>query len=94
MKNIEDRELEIIWDDDAVTRATYRDLRLACPCATCVNEWTGERMLDPAKIDANVRPKSLAWMGNYAVKFNWSDGHDTGIYTFAKLREVADGAQR
>lgn len=88
MKNVEDRELEITWDGGAVTAIAYRDLRAACPCASCVNEWTGERMLDPTTIDPAVKPASLSLVGNYAVKFAWSDGHDTGIYTYAKLREL------
>jgi DUF971 family protein len=29
---------------------------------------------------------SVGRVGNYALRFVWSDGHDTGLYTFAKLR--------
>lgn len=90
MKNIDDRAIEITWDDDAVTRASYHHLRSSCPCAACVNEWTGERVLDPAKVDPLVKPKSLSFVGNYAVKFTWTDGHDTGIYTFPKLRQLTE----
>ncbi|MEK8023930.1 MAG: DUF971 domain-containing protein, partial [Candidatus Hydrogenedentota bacterium] len=76
LKNVEDRELEITWDDGVVTTALYRDLRAACPCAACVNEWTGERTLDPAAVNPAVKPASVSLMGNYAVKFEWNDGHD------------------
>lgn len=88
MKNVDDRELEVVWEDDLVTRIRYSDLRAECPCAVCVDEWTGKRILRDDSIEADVRPISIALVGNYAVKFNWSDGHSTGIYTFERLREI------
>jgi DUF971 family protein len=27
-------------------------------------------------------------VGRYAIRFHWSDGHSTGIYTFEQLREL------
>ncbi len=45
-----DQILELTWPDNRVDRLLYRFLRSECPCATCRNEWTGERMLDPASI--------------------------------------------
>ena len=88
LKNLEDRELEITWDDGAITFASYHSLRSACPCAHCVNEWTGERTLDPATVRPDVKPDSVSFIGNYAIKFTWSDAHDSGIYMFTKLRDL------
>jgi len=62
-----------------------RDLRLACPCAACVEEMTGRPLLDQAAVPADVRPLSLALVGAYGLRVNWSDGHGTGIYTFERL---------
>jgi len=62
-----------------------RPLRLACPCAACIEEMTGRPLLDPGTIDADVRPLSVALVGAYGIKVEWSDGHDTGIYTFERL---------
>jgi ATP-binding protein involved in chromosome partitioning len=62
-----------------------RPLRLACPCAGCVEEMSGRRLLDPAAVPEDVRPISLALVGAYGLKVRWSDGHDTGIYTFERL---------
>jgi DUF971 family protein len=35
-----------------------------------------------------VRPLSIDSVGRYAIRFHWSDGHSTGIYTFEHLREL------
>ena len=65
-----------------------RALRLACPCAECVEEMTGRPMLDPSRVAADIRPLQLELVGSYALRVRWSDGHGTGLFTWAKLREV------
>ena len=70
-----------------------RQLRLACPCAACINEMTGEPLLDPTAIPPDVKPRSIALVGAYGVRVGWSDGHDTGIYGFARLL-ASCGCQR
>jgi DUF971 family protein len=82
-----DRVLQITWPDrtDALP---FRFLRGECGCAQCVNEWTGERMLDPATIPEDVAPERMELVGNYAVRIHWSDGHSSGLYTWERLREL------
>lgn len=65
-----------------------RPLRLACPCAACVEEMSGRPLLDPATVPMDIRPVRLSLVGAYGLKVAWSDGHDTGIYTFAHLHAV------
>jgi len=65
-----------------------RPLRLACPCAGCVEEATGHPLLDPAGVPHDVRPLRLSLVGAYGLRIDWSDGHGTGIYTFDRLRAV------
>ena len=55
------------------------EVRSECPCATCRNEWTGERMLDPASIPGDLKLTGMDNIGTYAVQFAWSDGHSSGI---------------
>ncbi len=82
------RELEIAWADGAVGRVEVRALRLACGCAVCVDEWSGEGRLDPATVPEDVHPVKLEAVGRYAVQIEWSDGHSSGIYPFVRLREL------
>lgn len=65
-----------------------RALRLACPCAECVEEMTGQPILDPARVAADIKPMQLELVGSYALRVRWSDGHATGLFTWAKLHEV------
>ncbi len=83
-------ELVVTWTDNHVSRYAYRLLRQRCPCAMCVHEWTGERLLDPSKVAPDVRPKEVARVGAYALRFTWSDGHSTGIYPFPLLRGLCE----
>jgi len=83
-------EIGIAWEDGREDFLPAREVRLACPCAECVDEITGERTLDPAAVPADVRP--LAWepVGNYAVAFRWSDGHSSGFYPHDLLRRLGE----
>jgi ATP-binding protein involved in chromosome partitioning len=64
------------------------ELRLACPCAMCIDEMTGRPLLQPASVPTDIRPLSIALVGTYGLRIAWSDGHGTGIYTFDRLREL------
>jgi DUF971 family protein len=83
-----DRELTIRWSDGGSTGYTAPQLRRSCPCAGCINEWTGEKMLDDRKIpdDLTFAPPEL--VGRYALTFRFSDGHDSGIYSFDYLHKL------
>ena len=81
-------EVSLKWSDDTESNFTAAQLRRACPCAGCVNEWTGEKMLDPAKIADDLTFNKIALVGRYALNFNFSDGHETGIFSFKYLRGV------
>lgn len=83
------RRLRIRWQDGVETEHEPRDLRLRCPCAACVDEMTGQRMLVPEMVDPDVYPLEIHYVGRYALQFVWSDGHSTGIYPFEYLRRLA-----
>ena len=77
----------IEWDRRGDRRFhAARTLRLACPCAGCVEEMSGRPLLDPARVPMDVKPLGIELVGAYGIRIRWSDGHDTGIYTFERLR--------
>jgi len=84
------RALRIDWADGASFDYPVRPLRIACACAHCVDEWTGANLLDPDSVPEDVHPVAVRSVGRYAIQIDWSDGHGTGIYTFERLRELAD----
>ncbi len=82
--------LHMTWHDRHESVYDPVHLRLACNCAHCVSEITGERLIRLEDIDAGIKPKEMRPVGRYGVIFEWSDGHSTGIYTFARLRELCE----
>ena len=85
------RRLCITWGDGVKSVYEVRELRLACGCAHCVDEWTGEERLEAGSVPDDVHPLSVESVGRYAIAIRWSDGHDSGIYPFDRLRRLAGG---
>jgi ATP-binding protein involved in chromosome partitioning len=84
------RTLSLLWEDGQQGHFDVRDLRLACPCALCVEEMSGRALLDPSKVRPDVAPVTLTSVGSYGITIKWSDGHSTGIYSFESLRALAE----
>ncbi len=89
-----DGMMNIIWQDGTHLAYNYWELRTACPCASCVDEVTGEKILDNSTVDKDIHPVASAYIGNYALEIRWSDDHDTGIFTFDKLRNEYPSEQK
>jgi DUF971 family protein len=85
-------DLTIEWGDGVVAHYPFPYLRDACPCAACVDELSGEKVLDPKSIPPDIHVKQAEYVGNYALRIDWSDGHNTGIYSFRFLRDLYDDA--
>ncbi len=80
--------LEIRWKDGHHSVYEPRYLRLNCPCAGCVDEMTGQRTLTPSMVPEGIYPGAINYVGRYALQFVWSDGHDTGFFSFQTLRSL------
>jgi len=80
--------VSMLWDDGHYSLYPHRFLRGNCPCAHCVQELTGKRVIGILDVPETVR--ALDWMtvGRYALQFLWSDIHDTGFYPFWLLRTL------
>ena len=87
LRRCDPQTLEILWADGTVKRYDSRDLRLACPCAMCVDEMTGKKTLERKAIPDDIAPRVISSVGRYAITVQWSDGHSTGIYHFDGLRK-------
>jgi DUF971 family protein len=83
-----DQLLELAWPDQSISRLPYRYIRGECPCAGCRDEWTGDRILRPDQIPADLKLEGMEAIGNYAVRFTWSDGHGSGIFTWELLERL------
>jgi DUF971 family protein len=50
-------------------------------------------MLIASSVSEELEIKDLSLVGRYALNFRWSDGHETGIYSFRYLRELCELTQ-
>jgi DUF971 family protein len=91
-----DNRLRITWSDGQVREYSQRELRDKCPCATCREERNApppSPLQLPIISSAEAQPLRIVAMkpvGNYAYSIDFSDGHDTGIYTLESLRELGN----
>ncbi len=85
--------LRIVWEDEHESIYLPFDLRMSCPCAGCVDETSGRRTLTEAMVAPGIYPTAIHYVGRYALKFVWSDGHDTGLYSYELLRGLCGCAK-
>jgi DUF971 family protein len=88
------REVAIVWDDGVESYFESEKLRAASPSASNVGERDilGNRYGgDGAKTFPGVDVLGWERIGNYALRFDFSDGHRTGLYSFDYLRKLAEG---
>jgi DUF971 family protein len=85
--------LQIEWSDGEVKQYAIRELRDNCPCATCEEKRSADtpQVLLPILNAQELAPLRITGMkptGNYAYGIEFSDGHDTGIFTLELLRSL------
>lgn len=91
------KELAIKWNDGTESFIPLDRLRRGCPCAGC----QGERDIldrlhkgpDHPLTPAGFQIRSLNPVGSYAIQPTWADGHNTGLYTFDYLRQLAEAPE-
>ena len=90
-------QLIISWNDGERRLYGARELRDACPCATCREKATHQEPpgLLPVIGLHEAKPLMIEGMkpvGSYAYAINFSDGHDTGIYSMELLKALGKPA--
>ena len=84
--------MHVTWADGCESVLPLRLLRKYCPCAGCQGErdLLGRTILPIMKTtyDGPITATGAELVGNYALRIDWADGHSTGIYTFAYLRQL------
>ncbi|MBP7416806.1 MAG: DUF971 domain-containing protein [Pyrinomonadaceae bacterium] len=83
-----DSLLAIKWSDESESKYTAAELRRVCPCASCRDEWTGEKILDEQQIGDDLTFTAMSIVGRYALNFVFADNHDTGIFSFEYLNKL------
>lgn len=81
------KTLGILWSDSKEAYYDVVELRRRCPCALCIDELSGAKKLKDSDVCDTVRPVQIESVGSYALTIHFSDGHHTGIYTFALLHQ-------
>ena len=94
IKKVNPGELMIIWADGHEAHFPAPVLRRECPCASCRDEMTGARILLPIHVPDNLEFRRIELVGQYALQFEYTDGHHTGIFSFEYLRELGDALKK
>ena len=96
--NIPTRTMTIQWGDGHCSVYPFDLLRKECPCAVC-REGRNTVAADPFKVVTSaikageVTITDAEKVGWYALRFMWSDTHDTGIYAYDYLRSICPCAE-
>jgi len=88
IRTVGEAEWLIIWNDGQRRLYTFTSLRFNCPCAGCVDELTGERRIRLDQVKEGIHALDWKTVGNYAIQIRWSDGHQTGIYSYDYLHKM------
>lgn len=87
-------EILLAFTDGHEYAVPYAELRFHCPCASCVDEHTGERIIRREQVKEGIRPTGVQLVGRYAVQISWNDRHTTGMYHYDRLYELSQKVGR
>ena len=84
------RGIQIDWKDAHRSDYSLRYLRDHCPCAQCAGtHGTPPVAAGPFQLfQPALRIEDVEPVGNYAIRLRWSDGHNTGIYSWEHFRRI------
>lgn len=103
IERTENNGLQIAWSDGEIRAYQAAELRDKCPCATCREKRSAKpepkaggmielNVLSPAEAETisqgGVKVAGMNPVGSYAYNIEFSDGHNTGLFTFDLLRSL------
>ena len=86
--DLKSQRLTVEWHDGHASEFTAALLRFLCPCAACRGHAPGEVVPPTWEQVKDVRILHAGQVGGYALQFAFSDGHDTGLYAYDRLRDA------
>lgn len=92
IKRLGKESIELAWQDGHRSVYPNRYLRENCPCASC-REGKPRRLLPVRGAAGELYPVQIGVVGRYAISIQWSDQHDTGIYSYDTLRALCPCAE-
>lgn len=81
--------VRVIWKSGSTSEVDAYTLRIHCPCALCIDESTGKKILNDQDISLSIKAKDVHLVGRYGLKLDFSDGHNKGIYRYDLIRKLA-----
>lgn len=82
--------IRIHWKDGTQSDVDAYTLRTQCPCAMCVDENSGKRIIRPQDVPLTIKAEDIRPVGRYGLMVRFSDGHDKGIYRLSSLKEMTN----
>ena len=83
----------LVWQNKKEDCLNLKTLRLCCPCAFCSGETDvfGKKYIGDKRnlSDDSIKLKGYSFIGLYAIRFIWGDGHSDGLYTFDLLKNIS-----
>ena len=90
-------KLVLVQQDGSETELSLKYLRDECPCANCKGEtilWKTYRPVQPrSNHPEKYNVEDIGVVGDYGIKIDWKDGHNTGIYSWEYLSELISGRE-
>ncbi|MFB6371558.1 MAG: gamma-butyrobetaine hydroxylase-like domain-containing protein, partial [Bradymonadaceae bacterium] len=87
-------------EDERLLKITFSDgeqydyetpiLRGYCPCAHCQGHGSMPHKFNKIRNESAIVIDDISQVGAYAICIAWADGHNTGVYSFEMLRQIAN----
>lgn len=87
----QEKKVIITWSTGETFEYTMEYLRVKCPCAECCGHTPDQAKLIDGQ--QNVTIRKISPVGHYAVKFVFSDNHDSGVYAWDTLYDIGSNQE-